>query len=400
MFTNTKIKKPKPVLRPKRSEYRNGLSYPSKTMSIQTKLTIGKPNDRYEKEADRVADKVVSMPEPSSTKGGTTAVQKKGATCTQEEKVQQKPLAASITPWVQRQPEDEVQPKLLQMQEEEKEDEKPIQEKLIQRKEEEQEELQPKLQLQPEEEEIAPKLIQRQTQEDVENPLVQTKRFVSKSDESGTSLENHLSSSKSSGSSLPNDTRSFMESRIGADFSKVKVHTGSSAVQMNKELGAQAFTQGNHVYFNSGKYNPDSSRGKHLLAHELTHTVQQNSKLIRKQSKDKKQETSQKPNKKLNREQVLIKIIAWLQKFRWPHIQKNDVDSLNKYANEMAKNIRVFRASYFKIAKKASKQESEVIVYTVKSIYNNIWWNNQFLTLLNAEVIKNLHNKLYIVYKK
>jgi len=66
-----------------------------------------------------------------------------------------------------------------------------------------------------------------------------------------------------------------MESGFGADFSDVKIHTDTNAVQMSQELGAQAFTNGNDVYFNKGKYNPDSREGKHLLAHELTHTIQQ-----------------------------------------------------------------------------------------------------------------------------
>jgi hypothetical protein len=66
-----------------------------------------------------------------------------------------------------------------------------------------------------------------------------------------------------------------MESRFGTDFSDVKIHTGSEAVQMSKELNAQAFTVGNNIYFNEGKYSPNSHAGKHLLAHELTHTVQQ-----------------------------------------------------------------------------------------------------------------------------
>jgi hypothetical protein len=70
-------------------------------------------------------------------------------------------------------------------------------------------------------------------------------------------------------------TQSFMESRFGTDFSNVKIHTGDDAVQMSRALGAQAFTVGSDIYFNSGKYNPSSESGKHLLAHELTHTVQQ-----------------------------------------------------------------------------------------------------------------------------
>ena len=118
-------------------------------------------------------------------------------------------------------------------------------------------------------------LIQRFSEEDV-----QTKLSVQRAGETGASpatpsLESRLASGKGSGSPLDNQTRSFMESRFGNDFSGVRVHTDSSSVSMNKELGAQAFTHGNDIYFNSGKYNPGSSDGKKLLAHELTHTIQQ-----------------------------------------------------------------------------------------------------------------------------
>jgi hypothetical protein len=84
-----------------------------------------------------------------------------------------------------------------------------------------------------------------------------------------------INSTKGSGSNMDRPTQSFMESRFGTDFSNVKIHTGDNAVQMSRELNAQAFTVGSDIYFNSGKYNPSSESGKHLLAHELTHTVQQ-----------------------------------------------------------------------------------------------------------------------------
>jgi hypothetical protein len=70
-------------------------------------------------------------------------------------------------------------------------------------------------------------------------------------------------------------TKSFMESRFGADFSNVKIHSGNYAAQLSKELNAQSFTVGNNIYFNEGKYQPESSEGKHLLANELAHTLQQ-----------------------------------------------------------------------------------------------------------------------------
>lgn len=92
---------------------------------------------------------------------------------------------------------------------------------------------------------------------------------------SSISIESSLNSSKGSGSPIPEDTREQMESSFGADLSNVRLHTDNSAVQMNKNLHAQAFTHGSDIYFNSGKYDTNSIGGKHLLAHELTHVVQQ-----------------------------------------------------------------------------------------------------------------------------
>lgn len=77
------------------------------------------------------------------------------------------------------------------------------------------------------------------------------------------------------GSTLPGATRSFMESRFGADFSGVRVHTDNEAHHLSRDLNAQAFTIGNNIYFGAGKYSPETTSGQHLLAHELTHVVQQ-----------------------------------------------------------------------------------------------------------------------------
>ncbi|MGZ4074336.1 MAG: eCIS core domain-containing protein, partial [Bacteroidia bacterium] len=88
-------------------------------------------------------------------------------------------------------------------------------------------------------------------------------------------VEQGINSTKGNGQSLPADTQQELGSKMNADFSDVNIHTDSNAVQMNKEIGAKAFTHGNDIYFNQGQYNPNSNTGKHLLAHELTHTVQQ-----------------------------------------------------------------------------------------------------------------------------
>ncbi len=66
-----------------------------------------------------------------------------------------------------------------------------------------------------------------------------------------------------------------MEQSFGTDLSAVRVHTNSGAAQLTRGLNAQAFTYGNHIFFGQGNYDVESMSGKRLLAHELTHTVQQ-----------------------------------------------------------------------------------------------------------------------------
>ncbi len=79
------------------------------------------------------------------------------------------------------------------------------------------------------------------------------------------------------GSPLDRDTRGFMESRLGADFSDVRVHTDGKATESARSVQAYAYTVGNDVVFQSDKYSPGSESGKRMLAHELTHVVQQRS---------------------------------------------------------------------------------------------------------------------------
>jgi hypothetical protein len=90
-------------------------------------------------------------------------------------------------------------------------------------------------------------------------------------------LEASIAGSSGSGAPLASHTRDRMEDAFGADFSGVRVHTGANAAAMNDEIGARAFTYGSDIYFNSGEYAPGTDSGTHLLAHELTHVVQQNS---------------------------------------------------------------------------------------------------------------------------
>ena len=77
------------------------------------------------------------------------------------------------------------------------------------------------------------------------------------------------------GNPLPQRTLKEMNSSFGTDFSGVKIHQDNEAHTLNQELHAQAFTHGNDIYFNKGKYDPANNEGKFLLAHELTHVIQQ-----------------------------------------------------------------------------------------------------------------------------
>lgn len=88
-------------------------------------------------------------------------------------------------------------------------------------------------------------------------------------------MRQQLSRSRGGGHPLPAPTRAFMETRFGRDFDDVRVHTDGDAAQMTKDLRAEAFTTGRDIYFRPGMYAPETSAGKRLLAHELTHVVQQ-----------------------------------------------------------------------------------------------------------------------------
>lgn len=125
----------------------------------------------------------------------------------------------------------------------------------IQKKSEEEEE---PVQMQPEEEDetLMPKAIDR-----VHGASLET--------------ENLISNNKGSGEHLNPNIQAQMEHGFGVNFESVKIHTDPGAVEASRQIGAQAFTTGNDIFFNSGKYNPETGSGKKLLAHELTHTIQQ-----------------------------------------------------------------------------------------------------------------------------
>ncbi|NEO85276.1 MAG: DUF4157 domain-containing protein [Spirulina sp. SIO3F2] len=88
-------------------------------------------------------------------------------------------------------------------------------------------------------------------------------------------IESTINSAKSSGQALSAKTQTSMGGAMGADFSSVKVHTDSTSDQLNRSMQSRAFTTGSHIFFKKGEYSPGNRTGQELLAHELTHTVQQ-----------------------------------------------------------------------------------------------------------------------------
>lgn len=231
----------------------------SPVSAIQAKLSISQPNDPHEKEADSMAEKVMTMPEPAAMPAAAPVRETEKDVQAKEE--EQAPMPAM-----------EIS-RRIQCKDDPKEEEKKIAPKLsdnILRKEDDTGER--------EKEHIVPALPSLITiDRKIRGPCLASaiQRQGRAPPTPHHTFESSLQSTKGSGSPLPDSTRNFMENRFGADFSGVRVHTGSTAVQLNREVHAQAFAHGNDVYFNSGKYAPHTPEGGLLLAHELTHTIQQ-----------------------------------------------------------------------------------------------------------------------------
>ncbi|WP_237586897.1 eCIS core domain-containing protein [Pontibacter russatus] len=229
---------------------------------IQPKLTIGQPNDKYEKEADAMADQVVRRLTENNYTTEQTVLKTPPA-------VHRKPILEAISyPAIQPiASHTAVQQKCAACEQEDK----------LQKKEEPGEEEHFQLKaivgsgMPPNDDTVQRACAKCGAEEQKLHTKPDTSSTLGSPD-----LESRLHASKGSGSPLPESTRAQMESSFGTDFSGVRVHTDSAAVQMNKELRAQAFTHGSDIYFNAGKFNPDHTNGQKLLAHELTHTVQQN----------------------------------------------------------------------------------------------------------------------------
>lgn len=249
---------------------------------IQPKLNIGKPGDKYEVEADRVADRVVAKTSESNTSFFSPAplVQKQQK---EEEEIQKQPeevqkkeaIAETITPVVLRNPEEETVQNNTEVE--------------VQNKTEVSDSISMKLSdhsssnldTQKQEEEG------QESEEEVEVTEVQQKTKILQRKETGVptvtnSIESRIQKASGGGKPMSKNVKKPMESGFGADFSNVNIHTNQESTSLNNQISSKAFTYKNNIFFNQGQYQPETNTGKHLLAHELTHVVQQGHAVRRK----------------------------------------------------------------------------------------------------------------------
>lgn len=190
-----------------------------KTGVIQAKLKIGKSNNIYEQEADRVAEQVSRKRGSDSAQKQTDRVQLVHITHIDQNQLEKKEIQANSN--------------FYQVN------------SLVQRQDEDEEEL-------------------------------QLKSSEERSQGLSSDAENQIQSLEGRGSPLPDSVREFLELRFDKDLSAVRIHHNSDANEMARDVNAKVFTFGRNVVFGAGGYEPNKNESLGLIAHELTHVVQQN----------------------------------------------------------------------------------------------------------------------------
>jgi hypothetical protein len=173
--------------------------------------------------------------------------------------------------------------------------------------------------------------------EEEEEPLQAKLMVQRKSGEGGMAatpdLENSIESARGSGQSLSENIREPMEQAFGADFSGVKVHTDGQSDQLNQSIQARAFTTGQDIFFREGQYDPGSQGGQELLAHELTHVVQQNGMVqLQRQPKP----VQEKPEIEATEEAMLRHIVEGMNTANGPVSANSGIH----YASSYHRNVR------------------------------------------------------------
>lgn len=193
---------------------------------IRTKLKMSQPGDQYEQEADRIAEHVMRMP---------------------ESKVIQTLRLSNST---QNKSTQQLFPQFEGLQRQIGEEEEILSEPLAPEVEEEEEE--------------------------EEGEVLQSKQYSGQTRTLTSTVPPSVPEALNEpGGVLDQSTRTFMELGFGTDFSQVRIHTGSKAAESAKAINAMAYTVGHQIVFGDGYYTPHTQQGRRLLAHELTHTIQQ-----------------------------------------------------------------------------------------------------------------------------
>ena len=226
---------------------------------IQRKVEVSPAHDKYEQEADRVADRVV-----------------KSINTPQNNSVQQKPSNQSQSSPHQLSVREYVTTRAIQARQEENvgrpfdmTKNKFINYSVVQKR--------PDIDIDVKPMQIPPHRIQRRS--DFTQGGVVNSQF-----------EQNLTRAKTGGQPLDRQLQRKMGNAIGADFSPIRIHQDNRADHLSRSIQAKAFTTGNHIFFKKGEYNPSSQSGQKLIAHELTHTVQQGGAIQRKPTETSKEE--------------------------------------------------------------------------------------------------------------
>jgi hypothetical protein len=233
---------------------------------IQEKMTVNQPGDAFEKEADAMADTVVNrQPAGPIASSPKIAPIQRLATSSEDEKLGTNDARMKLDKDIQEKPLDEANKKDSDKDPEQKHggpdpaaaDPEVKKRKVIQHKEEKD------------------KPGQKEEKKKKEKPGQVQKKSDHHSGGVSEKVSSNIEQTAGKGSPMPPSLLNEMNHSFGFDFSDVSIHNDRRSAEMNKELHSQAFTHGKDIYFNQGKYNTDNAAGKKLLAHELTHVIQQ-----------------------------------------------------------------------------------------------------------------------------
>lgn len=259
---------------------------------LQTKMAVSTPGDTQEQEADRVADEVSRMPKgvaraadetapPGSSQPENNAEQPQSLQ-TKISRMGEEPETARTK--LRRAEAEKIDTKAARSEEENlatqlhrSAKDESLQTKLFR---DNLEEANPKL-MRSEEEATAQAKLHRQ-EEEPGNTETDAEATSPETPIVADETEQKIESLRGQGNPMADDIRQEMEGKLHADFSRVSIHTSGDADALCKQLSARAFTVGNDVFFAAGEYAPTTEAGRKLLAHELTHVVQQQKGVSRK----------------------------------------------------------------------------------------------------------------------